>query len=118
MLAEIQAWKPLINKLAFRFRNTISSYDDLVNEGIVSLISAIDTYNPEKCNREGYIKTKIVAGIYKTAMESSFALSVPSGSVNHIRDKQGPHVLDEMRGEDSTALNFVPHSTSNFDPTI
>jgi RNA polymerase sporulation-specific sigma factor len=47
----ILAYRPMVYWLAKKFRTFYGTYPDLVQEGMVGLISAVDNFEPERCVR-------------------------------------------------------------------
>jgi RNA polymerase sporulation-specific sigma factor len=47
----ILAYRPMVYWLAKKFRTFYGTYPDLIQEGMVGLISAVDNFEPERSNR-------------------------------------------------------------------
>jgi len=107
---DIEKWMPLINKLARNFKNRISESEDLINEGIIALIQALNSYSPNNGAKEGYIHNKIMDAIYRSAINNSFAVHVPSGSFRLIeKDYERIKNLKGVKFEDFISLSeFSP----------
>lgn len=91
---EIESWMPLISKLAGKFQNKISSFEDLVNDGITALIEGLEDYDPSNGVKEGYISKTIKRRIHDRAVTTSFTVHIPSGSLRLVDKKE----INQMKG--------------------
>ncbi len=89
----IKKWKPLLCGMSYRFKNTICDYDDLYQEGILTIIESVSKFDPNKGKLNTFIFKCIKNGIKSAAIRNSFPLSVPSGSLRILKN----HVTRENR---------------------
>lgn len=94
---QIDNWMPLIKKLAARYNNTIAGFDDLVQEGILALIEGLNSYDSNDHGHiNGYLRNIILRKIYSMAINSSFAVHVPSGSMKLLEKQEG--MIKSLKG--------------------
>jgi len=94
----INKWKPFIRKLAFRYKNTIASVDDLISEGVIGVLKALKTYNEQRGNIDSYICKCIKSQIIICAIENGSMLYCPAGTFignkNHIQYQHSSVPID------------------------
>ncbi|MDR0764374.1 MAG: sigma-70 family RNA polymerase sigma factor [Synergistaceae bacterium] len=75
----ILAYRPMVYWLAKKFRTFYGTYPDLIQEGMVGLISAVDNFEPERSNRfitYAYYKVKGRMANFLSRVESKAPVPV------------------------------------------
>lgn len=74
----IEAWLPMANRLAGRFRNRGENYDDLRQVAAMGLVKAVDRYDPELGNAfESYAVPTITGEVKRHFRDHMWTLHVP-----------------------------------------
>jgi RNA polymerase sigma-B factor len=74
----VEAWLPMAERLAGRFRNRGESYDDLRQVASLGLVKAVDRYDPELGNAfESYAVPTITGEIKRHFRDHMWTLHVP-----------------------------------------
>ena len=82
----IVKWKPFIKNMSYKLKNNILDYDDLFNEAVRAIIRGIDAFNPTGVGSlDSYLYRCISNEMRSAANRTTFALSVPSGSIRNLR---------------------------------
>ncbi|KOG42990.1 RNA polymerase sigma factor SigF [Streptomyces resistomycificus] len=102
----VEAWLPMADRLAGRFRNRGESYDDLRQVAALGLVKAVDRYDPERGN----------------AFES-YAVPTISGEIKrHFRDHMWtlhvPRRVQELRNRVRFATQDLSQTISGRRPTV
>lgn len=107
----VEQWKPLIIGLARKYSNKIVSPEDLMSVGIMSIITNIGKWDPERGKLGTFLYTCIRNAIYSCAVSNCFPTSIPSGSCSILKRQK------LMRGE-SIELSRIKAETPNLDMQI
>ncbi|MFD8302871.1 RNA polymerase sigma factor SigF [Streptomyces sp. NPDC059690] len=74
----VEAWLPMAERLAGRFRNRGESYEDLRQVAALGLVKAVDRYDPERGNAfESYAVPTITGEIKRHFRDHMWTLHVP-----------------------------------------
>ncbi len=88
----IGEWRPMIENLANQWQNTITSREDLIQEGLYGILRGIKYFDPNRNTKiETYIFQCIKSQIICSALESSYPFSCPAGTTivnKQIRNEQ------------------------------
>ena len=82
----IDRWTPAIKNLAKKYANTICSMEDLMSEGKLCIIRSWDKYDVERGSMDAFLKKCLKNAIQSAAAASSFAVSIPSGSLSSLKN--------------------------------
>jgi RNA polymerase sigma factor (sigma-70 family) len=76
-------WEKYISNVASKFRNSVSGYDDFLQEANFLIIKAADAWNPTRSEArfETYAYTCIRNGLIDFSTRTKGAVSIPSGSL-------------------------------------
>lgn len=102
----LQKWMPSIKKWANRYANQVSGVEDLISEGILALIEALKNYDKKRGGTHAYICCCVSTAIKTAAMNSAFAVSIPSGT------------LTVMKGMDQKKFKAVPLDENRVAKTV
>lgn len=98
VMKQIKQWTPIMRKWASQYENNIASAEDLFNEGVIGIIESIKRFDQDrKVSLSTFLYRCISNAIKSAAINSSFAVSVPSGSVRLIKDQyklRGTHIQE------------------------
>ena len=99
----IEKWRPFIENLANKWQNSITSREDLIQEGLVGILRAIKYFDPKRNPKlESFIYQCIKSQIICSALESSYAVSCPAGTT--IVNKQ---IRDEQSQKEAKTIHYV-----------
>jgi len=74
----VEAWLPMADRLAGRFRNRGESYEDLRQVAALGLVKAVDRYDPERGNAfESYAVPTVTGEIKRHFRDHMWTLHVP-----------------------------------------
>ena len=74
----VEAWLPMADRLAGRFRSRGESFDDLRQVAALGLVKAVDRYDPERGNAfESYAVPTITGEIKRHFRDHMWTLHVP-----------------------------------------
>ncbi|KOU77905.1 RNA polymerase sigma factor [Streptomyces sp. MMG1533] len=74
----VEAWLPMADRLAGRFRNRGESFDDLRQVAALGLVKAVDRYDPERGNAfESYAVPTVTGEIKRHFRDHMWTLHVP-----------------------------------------
>jgi len=74
----VEAWLPMAERLAGRFRNRGESYEDLRQVAALGLVKAVDRYDPERGNAfESYAVPTVTGEIKRHFRDHMWTLHVP-----------------------------------------
>lgn len=80
----VQSWMPTIASLAYKYANRICSPDDLISEGMVAVISAVNEFDPEigqnKNSLHAFVKKCLNNALISASVKNSTPFSLPSGA--------------------------------------
>lgn len=82
----LQKWMPSIKKWANRYSNQVCGPEDLISEGILSLIEALKNYDKKRGGIHAYICCCVSSAIKTAAMNNAFAVSIPSGTLTVMKN--------------------------------
>ena len=97
-------WEKYICNMASKFRNSVSGYDDFLQEANLLIIKASDNWDPNrsKARFETYAFTCIRNGLIDFSTRTKGAVSVPSGSMQLEESKFKTLRLNENILDEST----------------
>ena len=102
----VEAWLPMAERLAGRFRSRGESFDDLRQVAALGLVKAVDRYDPERGNAfESYAVPTITGEIKRHFRDHMWTLHVPRR-------------VQELRNRVRVAGQDLSRTTSGRSPTV
>lgn len=89
----MKKWEKMIHGLACKYQNSVSGYDDFVQEALLIIIKAADGWIPERGNFHTFLFECIKNGIIDTSTRTRHAVSVPSGSFKLANGEHGMRTI-------------------------
>ncbi|MGY0019751.1 RNA polymerase sigma factor SigF [Streptomyces sp. YJ-C3] len=109
----VEAWLPMADRLAGRFRNRGESYDDLRQVAALGLVKAVDRYDPARGNAfESYAVPTVTGEIKRHFRDHMWTLHVPR-RVQDLRNRVrfAQHDLaGEIPGRAPTLTEIAEHA--------
>jgi len=114
----IEAWLPMAERLAGRFRSRGESFDDLRQVAALGLVKAVDRYDPERGNAfESYAVPTITGEIKRHFRDHMWTLHVPR-RVQDLRNRVrfARHDLSQtIPGRQPTTAEIAEHAQMSED---
>ncbi|CAM5332159.1 RNA polymerase sigma factor SigF [Streptomyces pilosus] len=110
--AIVEAWLPMADRLAGRFRSRGESYDDLRQVAALGLVKAVDRYDPGLGNAfESYAVPTITGEIKRHFRDHMWTLHVPR-RVQDLRNRvrSASQDLSQTSGRTPTVAQIAEHS--------
>lgn len=109
----VEAWLPMAERLAGRFRGRGESYDDLRQVAALGLVKAVDRYDPERGNAfESYAVPTITGEIKRHFRDHLWTLHVPR-RVQDLRNRvrlAGQDLSQTLPGRTATVAEIAGHA--------
>ncbi|WP_372352554.1 RNA polymerase sigma factor SigF [Streptomyces sp. KL116D] len=109
----VEAWLPMSERLAGRFRNRGESYEDLRQVAALGLVKAVDRYDPERGNAfESYAVPTVTGEIKRHFRDHMWTLHVPR-RVQDLRNRVrfAQHELSQgISGRAPTLSEIAAHA--------
>ncbi|CCK26295.1 RNA polymerase sigma-F factor [Streptomyces davaonensis JCM 4913] len=108
----VEAWLPMADRLAGRFRSRGESFEDLRQVAALGLVKAVDRYDPERGNAfESYAVPTITGEIKRHFRDHMWTLHVPR-RVQDLRNRVRFAVQDlqTVSGHRPTAAEIAEHA--------
>jgi RNA polymerase sigma-B factor len=110
----VEAWLPMADRLAGRFRNRGESSEDLRQVAALGLVKAVDRYDPERGNAfESYAVPTITGEIKRHFRDHMWTLHVPR-RVQDLRNRvrvAGQELAQTMPGRRPTMAEIAAHAS-------
>ncbi|MEV3857252.1 RNA polymerase sigma factor SigF [Streptomyces sp. NPDC050095] len=114
----VEAWLPMAERLAGRFRNRGESYEDLRQVAALGLVKAVDRYDPERGNAfESYAVPTVTGEIKRHFRDHMWTLHVPR-RVQDLRNRVrfAQHELSQsIPGRAPTLAEIAAHANMTED---
>ncbi|MEU6391570.1 RNA polymerase sigma factor SigF [Streptomyces sp. NPDC046939] len=112
----VEAWLPMAERLAGRFRNRGESYDDLRQVAAMGLVKAVDRYDPARGNAfESYAVPTVTGEIKRHFRDHMWTLHVPR-RVQDLRNRVR-FAQQELAGNITGRAPTVPEIAEHADLT-
>lgn len=82
----INRYMPLIIRTVSRYNNDIVDAEDLVQEGIIAIFSAVKNYDPDKSKFSTFVSHCISRAILSHLKSSGAAKRIPNGLISPLND--------------------------------
>ncbi|MBT2414622.1 RNA polymerase sigma factor SigF [Streptomyces sp. ISL-12] len=109
----VEAWLPMAERLAGRFRSRGESYDDLRQVAALGLVKAVDRYDPELGNAfESYAVPTVTGEIKRHFRDHMWILHVPR-RVQELRNRvrrSGQELSQTISGRPPTVAEIAAHA--------
>ncbi|MFG2374668.1 RNA polymerase sigma factor SigF [Streptomyces sp. NPDC048504] len=109
----VEAWLPMADRLAGRFRNRGESTEDLRQVAALGLVKAVDRYDPERGNAfESYAVPTITGEIKRHFRDHMWTLHVPR-RVQDLRNRvrvAGQELAQTVPGRGPTVAEIAAHA--------
>ncbi|WP_030662381.1 RNA polymerase sigma factor SigF [Streptomyces cellulosae] len=109
----VEAWLPMADRLAGRFRNRGESPEDLRQVAALGLVKAVDRYDPERANAfESYAVPTITGEIKRHFRDHMWTLHVPR-RVQDLRNRvrfAGQELSQTISGRRPTVAEIAEHA--------
>ncbi|WP_320776066.1 RNA polymerase sigma factor SigF [Streptomyces sp. CRN 30] len=109
----VEAWLPMAERLAGRFRSRGENYDDLRQVAALGLVKAVDRYDPERGNAfESYAVPTITGEIKRHFRDHLWTLHVPR-RVQDLRNRvrtAGQDLSQTISGRSPTVAEIAEHA--------
>ncbi|MGK3942107.1 RNA polymerase sigma factor SigF [Streptomyces caeruleatus] len=112
----VEAWLPMADRLAGRFRNRGESYDDLRQVAALGLVKAVDRYDPARGNAfESYAVPTVTGEIKRHFRDHMWTLHVPR-RVQELRNRvrlASQDLAQTIPGRRPTVTEIAEHAHLN-----
>jgi RNA polymerase sigma-B factor len=109
----VEAWLPMADRLAGRFRNRGENSEDLRQVAALGLVKAVDRYDPERANAfESYAVPTITGEIKRHFRDHMWTLHVPR-RVQDLRNRvrfAGQELSQTISGRRPTVAEIAEHA--------
>ncbi|MEU5593095.1 RNA polymerase sigma factor SigF [Streptomyces sp. NPDC020298] len=109
----VEAWLPMAERIAGRFRNRGESYEDLRQVAALGLVKAVDRYDPERGNAfESYAVPTVTGEIKRHFRDHMWTLHVPR-RVQDLRNRvrfAGQDLSQTIPGRRPTVAEIAQHA--------
>lgn len=103
----VQMWMPTITNLAYKYTNRICSPDDLISEGMMAVINAVNEFDPDvgqnKNSLHAFVKKCLNNALISASVKNSTPFSMPSGSNMTVKKVR---VDDNLRNWANKTLSY------------